>query len=125
MWETINKIKSKLKNSLIIMTGYHSMRKPEETLNNSLTDIVILSNHVDFVLDKLMDDLKVSNFSIKKLSCDGIAYKNSNGEFINQSFKKVENINNQSTYFEGLYYELYTVFSISIQSFAVAGISTS
>ena len=76
------------------MTGYHSMRKPEETLNNSLTDIVILSNHVDFVLDKLMDDLKVSNFSIKKLSCDGIAYKNSNGEFINQSFKKVENINN-------------------------------
>jgi radical SAM superfamily enzyme YgiQ (UPF0313 family) len=94
MWETINKIKSKLKNSLIIMTGYHSMRKPEETLNNSLTDIVILSNHVDFVLDKLMDDLKVSNFSIKKLSCDGIAYKNSNGEFINQSFKKVENINN-------------------------------
>jgi radical SAM superfamily enzyme YgiQ (UPF0313 family) len=94
MWETINKIKNKLKNSIIIMTGYHSMRKPEETLNNSLTDIVILSNHVDFVLDKLMDDLKVSNFSKKKISCDGIAYKNSNGEFINQSFKKVENINN-------------------------------
>jgi radical SAM superfamily enzyme YgiQ (UPF0313 family) len=94
MWETINKIKSKLKNSIIVMTGYHSMRKPEETLNNSSTDIVILSNHVDFVLDKLIDDLKLSNFSIKKLSCDGIAYKNNNGEFINQSFKKIENINN-------------------------------
>ena len=58
MWETINKIKDKLKNSIIIMTGYHSMRKPDETLNNSKTDIVILSNHVDFVLDKLVKDLK-------------------------------------------------------------------
>lgn len=94
MWETINKIKSQLKNSIVIMTGYHSMRKPEETLNNSLTDIIILSNHVDFVLDKLITNLELSNLSIKKLSCDGIAYKNDNGEFINQSFKKNENINN-------------------------------
>ena len=94
MWDTINKIKSKLKNSIIIMSGYHSMRRPEETLNNSQTDIVILSNHVDFILDKLVDNLKLSNLSIKKISCDGIAYKNNNGELINQSFKKVENINN-------------------------------
>jgi radical SAM superfamily enzyme YgiQ (UPF0313 family) len=94
MWETINKIKDKLKNSIIIMTGYHSMRKPDETLNNSETDIVILSNHVDFVLDKLVKDLKASNFSINKLSCDGIAYKIHNSEIINRSFKKIENINN-------------------------------
>jgi radical SAM superfamily enzyme YgiQ (UPF0313 family) len=94
MWETINKIKDKLKNSIIVMTGYHSMRKPEETLNNSKTDIVILSNHVDFALDKLVKDLKASNFSINKLSCDGIAYKNNNNEIINRSFKKIENINN-------------------------------
>jgi hypothetical protein len=94
MWETINKIKDKLKNSIIVMTGYHSMRKPEETLNNSKTDIVILSNHVDFALDKLVKDLKASNFSINKLSCDGIAYKNNNSEIINRSFKKIENINN-------------------------------
>ena len=94
MWDTINKIKNKLKNSIVIMTGYHSMRKPEETLNNSQTDIVILSNHVDFVIDKLVDDLKSSNFSINKFSCDGVAYKNNNGEFINKSFKKIENINN-------------------------------
>ena len=94
MWDTINKIKSKLKDTIIIMSGYHSMRRPEETLNNSQTDIVILSNHVDFILDKLIDNLKLSNLSIKKISCDGIAYKNNNGELINQSFKKVENINN-------------------------------
>ena len=94
MWDTINKIKNKLTNSIIIMTGYHSMRKPEETLDNSQTDIVILSNHVDFVLDKLVEDLKLSNFSKNKLSCDGIAYKNNSGEFINKSFKKIENINN-------------------------------
>jgi radical SAM superfamily enzyme YgiQ (UPF0313 family) len=94
MWETINKIKKKLINSVIVMTGYHSMRKPEETLNNSLTDVVILSNHVDFVLDKLIENLKISNFLIKDLSCHGIAYRHNNGKFINQSFKKIENINN-------------------------------
>lgn len=92
MWDTINKIKNKLPNCIIIMTGYHSMRKPEETLNNSKTDIVILSNHIDFVLLKLIKNLEI-NKNINNLEIDGIAIKKDNKTNKRISFKKVENIN--------------------------------
>lgn len=95
MWNTVNEIKSELKDSIVIMTGYHSMRKPEETLKMSKTDLVVLSNHVDFVLEKLVNE--ISNFDKKvliNLKTDSICYKNSKGELINnKSFKKIENVN--------------------------------
>ena len=95
MWNTVNEIKSELKDSIVIMTGYHSMRKPEETLKMSKTDLVVLSNHVDFVLEKLVNE--ISNFDKKvliNLETDSICYKNSKGELINnKSFKKIENVN--------------------------------
>ena len=47
----------KLPNSIIILTGYHSMRKPDESFKNSKVDIIILSNHVDFVLNNLIDEI--------------------------------------------------------------------
>ena len=53
-WETINKLKNKLNDVIIIMSGYHSMRMPEETLNKSNTDIVLRSSHVDFVMKRLV-----------------------------------------------------------------------
>ena len=53
-WETINKLKNKLDDVIIIMSGYHSMRMPEETLNKSNTDIVLRSSHVDFVMKRLV-----------------------------------------------------------------------
>ncbi len=98
MWEITKKIKNKLPNSIIVMTGYHSMRKPEETINNSCTDIVILSNHVDFVLNKLVNEIKNKfNLELKDLTTDSICYKDSNGKIIdNKSFKKIENINKSS-----------------------------
>ena len=53
-WWLVDKLKSDLLHCVVIMTGYHSMRKPKETLANSKTDIVLRSNHVDFVLRKLI-----------------------------------------------------------------------
>lgn len=53
-WKTTNELKKKLPNTIFIMTGYHSMRKPEETLKESDTDIVLKSNHIDFALHKLI-----------------------------------------------------------------------
>ncbi len=51
----------KLKNptiyTIFVMTGYHSMRKPDETLELSKTDIVLKSNHVDFVLKRLVHEI--------------------------------------------------------------------
>lgn len=53
-WQTTNELKKRLPETIFIMTGYHSMRRPEETLNESATDIVLRSNHIDFVLSKLI-----------------------------------------------------------------------
>ena len=53
-WRTTDALKKLLPKTIFIMTGYHSMRRPEETLEQSQTDIVLRSNHVDFVLAKLI-----------------------------------------------------------------------
>ena len=53
-WQTIRDIKALLPNAIIIMTGYHSMRMPLETLEKSPVDIVLRSNHIDFSLSKLI-----------------------------------------------------------------------
>lgn len=53
-WKATKELKAKLPLTIFIMTGYHSMRRPVETLEESPTDIVLRSNHVDFVLSKLM-----------------------------------------------------------------------
>lgn len=96
MWGITDAIKKELPNCTIVMTGYHSMRKPEETLKNSSTDIVILSNHVDFVLNKLVLELKDKKI-LNNLNTDSLCYKNINHEIINnKSFKKIENINSSS-----------------------------
>ena len=95
MWSTINEVKLKIPKTKIIMTGYHVMRKPEETLKNSKTDIVLLSNHIDFVLRRL-----IKNFNpLDKLDdyngpVESICFKNKEGKIYNStSFKKIENVN--------------------------------
>ena len=77
MWSTIDKIKDVLKDSLIILTGYHSMRKPDESLEKSKVDIVVLSNHVDFVLKELIDELvnKEDLKNIDDLKTNGIIFR--------------------------------------------------
>jgi len=91
MWKTINEIKKILPQTIIVMSGYHSMRKPDETFDNSKTDVVLLSNHIDFVLLKLVKSLE-QNKIVSDLSIDGIALRR-NDKTIKLSFKKVENIN--------------------------------
>lgn len=53
-WKTTKELRKKLPKTIFIMSGYHSMRRPEETLTESPTDIVLRSNHIDFVLAKLV-----------------------------------------------------------------------
>jgi radical SAM superfamily enzyme YgiQ (UPF0313 family) len=57
-WKLTNEVKKILPNTIVIMTGYHSMRRPEETLELSNVDIVIKSNHIDFVLSRLVPILE-------------------------------------------------------------------
>jgi anaerobic magnesium-protoporphyrin IX monomethyl ester cyclase len=54
-WNVVNEIKAKLPNSIVAMTGYHSMRMPEETMRACAADLVIRSSNVDFVLHRLVD----------------------------------------------------------------------
>ena len=51
-WRCASELKTVLPNGVIVMTGYHSMRKPDETLNESLVDGVLRSNNIDFVLKR-------------------------------------------------------------------------
>jgi anaerobic magnesium-protoporphyrin IX monomethyl ester cyclase len=53
-WKTIDALKAVLPEVIIVMTGFHSMKKPDETLLQSKADIVIKSNHVDFALYRLI-----------------------------------------------------------------------
>ncbi len=53
-WRLINRLKGERPKTVVIMTGYHSMRMPEETLRESATDVVLLSNHIDFVLKRFV-----------------------------------------------------------------------
>lgn len=53
-WRLVNRLKGDRPKCVVVMTGYHSMRMPAETLERSATDVVLLSNHVDFVLQRLV-----------------------------------------------------------------------
>jgi anaerobic magnesium-protoporphyrin IX monomethyl ester cyclase len=53
-WHIVDRLKELLPRTLICMTGYHSMRRPNETLDNCSADFVITSSHVDFVLSRLV-----------------------------------------------------------------------
>ena len=95
IWNTINELKEKLKETIIVLTGYHSMRKPVESFEKSKVDIVILSNHVDFVLNELIDELisKKNYNNINDLTTNGISFRKKNGEISkNFTFKKIEKI---------------------------------
>jgi anaerobic magnesium-protoporphyrin IX monomethyl ester cyclase len=95
MWNTVNEVKSKLHNSKIVMSGYHVMRKPNETFEKSKTDIIILSNHVDFVLRKLVKKFNpITSIENYNEPFDSICFRDkSNKIYTSVSFKKIENVN--------------------------------
>lgn len=57
-WNVINLLKDRLPDAIVMLTGYHSMRMPEESMQSSNVDIVLRSSNVDFVLHRLIDYLE-------------------------------------------------------------------
>jgi radical SAM superfamily enzyme YgiQ (UPF0313 family) len=53
-WNAIDKIKKAMPSCIVIMTGYHSMRRPEETMQKCNADMVLRSSNVDFSLHRLI-----------------------------------------------------------------------
>ena len=68
-WKATTELKKLLPETIFIMTGYHSMRRPEETLQESPTDLVLCSNHIDFVLAKLIPFIE-NNHPDWRETCD-------------------------------------------------------
>jgi anaerobic magnesium-protoporphyrin IX monomethyl ester cyclase len=90
-WNTIKEVKQKLPNCIVIMTGYHSMRRPQETLDESPTDIVLRSNHVDFVLSKIMPFIDKNANWRETLNVEGLFIRKTDGQYRDTGhFRQVE-----------------------------------
>ena len=92
-WKTINKLKLDLPNCIVIMTGYHSMRKPQETLRNSDTDVILRSNHIDFVLQKFIPYIDRNAHWRKNCQIEGLVIRRDEDKFLDTgNFKQVETL---------------------------------
>lgn len=95
LWVLSKQLKKNLPNSILILSGYHAMRQPQETLLKSDFDIVLKSTNLDFVLLELCNELNKKNFVLDNIITKGITYKKnfSNDEIIdNGNFKMIENL---------------------------------
>ncbi len=74
-WQAIDELRAKLPKTTIVMTGYHSMRRPNETLEKSGTDMVIKSNHVDFALVKVLPYIETHKNWRKTIAVEGLTIR--------------------------------------------------
>lgn len=90
-WRATRELKAKLPETIFVMTGYHSMRRPAETLDASPTDIVLRSNHVDFVLVKLMPYIKEHSDWRNSCQIEGLYIRQTDGTMRDTgAFRQVE-----------------------------------
>lgn len=90
-WRLTKKLKAALPNVIVVMTGYHSMRKPEETLEKAPVDVVLRSNHIDFAMSKLIPEIEKSPEWRSQCNLEGLAIRQKDGTFRNTgNFKQVE-----------------------------------
>ncbi|MDA8665846.1 radical SAM protein [Litoricolaceae bacterium] len=80
-WKLLNELKLALPDTILVMTGYHSARMPEETLLNSAADVVLTSSHVDFVLSRLVSELITEKSWRLTIRTPGLVVRMKNGEF--------------------------------------------
>ena len=89
-WNCINEIKKLLPNTIICLAGFHSMKKPDESFENSNVDIVMLSSNVDFVLVKLLALIRDNKNWMSECNIQGLAIRNLNQVRKTGNFIQVE-----------------------------------
>jgi anaerobic magnesium-protoporphyrin IX monomethyl ester cyclase len=90
-WRTTAELKARLPNTIVIMTGYHSMRRPTETLDRSPTDVVLRSNHVDFVLSKIIPFMATHADWRSTIQTEGLVIRQADGSYRDTgNFRQVE-----------------------------------
>lgn len=92
-WKLIDSLKDELPQTLFVMSGFHSMRKPGETLDQSKTDIVLRSNHADFAMVQFVNAIAIDPEWKKNLRLPGFTYKDTDGKIVDTgAFKQVETL---------------------------------
>ena len=77
-WNLTNELKGLLPNTIFVMTGFHSMRRPDETILESATDIVLRSNHIDFVLTRLLEFIDKNRDWRESCQIEGLTIRTAN-----------------------------------------------
>lgn len=94
-WRTANQLKQALPSAIIVMTGYHSMRMPQETLDQSATDIVLRSSHIDFVMARLADFIAANADWRDSCNIEGLYIRDGKGKMRDTgNFVQVEPLDN-------------------------------
>ena len=94
-WQTINKVKKALPKSIVIMTGYHSMRMPEETMQKCSADLVIRSSNVDFALHRLIPFIDQNHNWRNEYLGEGLLIRLNDGQLRSTGdFRHVEPLDN-------------------------------
>ena len=94
-WQTVDKVKKALPKCIVIMTGYHSMRMPEETLQECAADIVLRSSNVDFGLHRLIPFIDDNKNWRTEYNGEGLFIRLDNGELRSTGdFRQVEPLDN-------------------------------
>ena len=92
-WKWIDELKAKLPSVVVIMTGYHSMRKPEETMERSATDVILQSNHIDFVLYRLIPFIAENSDWRDSCDVEGLYIRSGKGRIRHTGlFRQVESL---------------------------------
>ena len=90
-WRTTAELKQRLPGTIVVMTGYHSMRRPAETLDESPTDVVLRSNHVDFVLSKIVPFIASHADWRETIQTEGLMVRLADGSYRDTgNFRQVE-----------------------------------
>ena len=90
-WRLIDKVKEDMPECITVMTGFHSMRKPGETMEQCKCDIVLRSNHIDFTLTRLAPFIDEHDDWRTSCTIEGLYIRTDENEFRDTgSFKQVE-----------------------------------
>ena len=90
-WQTVDSVKEALPDCIVIMTGYHSMRMPEETMQKCEADIVLRSSNVDFGLHRLVPYIDENENWRSEYLGEGLLIRMDNGELRSTGdFRQVE-----------------------------------
>lgn len=94
-WQQIDRIKDALPDCVVVMSGYQSMRRPEETMQRSRCDVIITSNHIDFVLARLVPYMDTHRDWRTACDIDGVIIRQDNGELRRTGhYRQVEPLDN-------------------------------